>query len=984
MTQQFEKLVDCLNFIEQMKGFGIEPSPELLAEKARLEELENLNPDEYIFSKMKLYNKFMTPQKEQVVREMTDQLMSEADNATQPCLLLGKVQCGKTDTFLSIMSLCFDRGIDIAVVFQKPTNTLTDQTIKRLNDVEKGFGRFKDQQTYNQKVVISIWDILDLGKRGGLSECQLNDPAYKFILVVKKEDDNLMNLIELFRKSELMRSKKVLVCDDEADFASRNYYKRKGEIGLMKIAGFIEEFIKLPRYCRYLQITATPYSLYLQPDGSIQLRDGDEASPWLPRYTGLVPIHDKYVGGKQYYELSEEGTVDEEGYFHPSNMYGYLFEPVSEDCMAVLSARNEWFRESNVHSGVLNDFNYAVVSYIFATAVRSIQVKNKLNKKYKSSCLIHCEIAKTNHRWQEDLITDIILAIKDAFLNQANSDLHILDLERDAYDSLKQSNELGNKFELIHEKFPTFGEVEAEVKRILENGDYIVKVVNSENPVSTMLDKESGQLKLEQALNFFIGGSILDRGITIDKMLCFFYGRNPGKFQMDTVLQHARMYGARDKEDMACTRFFTTEKIYDVLKSINEIDTMMYDYLMAHRDTVQTNDFVSMVIGYDPRVNASAANKYTPSNTKVLKPYMRILPKGFQTGKEEAIGNTIQEIDRILDNYEPYKNLPDGEQFFLLDYETAVKLILKINSTFVYAAEYNNVEYEWDVTEMITALDRATFDTDGYIYCQVCKDREMSRERENIYDKRGRFIDSPEGGATNKLAKMTAKDRPVLTLLRQNGSAAKGWMGTPFYWPSLMLHDELNPGIFTINSNKKFRAPKAQVHMEALGNYPEEQLLHMTIINEYMFNILLGDKVEETRVIKKTTASLYLAKDLFGNYIKVEGTDPDKYYSLSSYNNGVFPFELRDIKYIHFRNSQDLSGSQFIVELDDECPFELVAKKGRQSDILFNARNEGAKILDDDICEWNVVFYIKTIHETVLTPKDAAHLETLRLEKGNR
>ena len=489
-------------------------------------------------------------------------------------------------------------------------------------------------------------------------------------------------------------SKKVLVCDDEADFASRNYYQRKGEISLMKIAEHIEHFITLPRVCRYLQITATPYSLYLQPDGSVQLRDGEEASPWLPRYTGLVPIHEKYIGGKQYYELSED----------ENSMYSCLFQPVEEECIDILSARNEFYLENNAHSDKLDSLNYAVVSYLFAAAVRSIQVKKKTNKKYYSSCLIHCEIAKRNHAWQEELITEIIEAIKNAFMNKANADLHILDLERDAYDSLKLSNELGNKYELIHEKFPTFGEVEAEVKRILEYNDYTINVVNSENPVSTMLN-EKGQLRLEQALNFFIGGNILDRGITIDNMLCFFYGRDPKKFQMDTVLQHARMYGARDKEDMACTRFFTTEDIYDVLKTINSIDSMMYDYLKAHRDTVQTNDFVSMVIGWDGRINASAASKYTPANTKVLKPKQRILPVGFQTGTEEEIAETIQQIDELIASCPGYADVTDEDPFFLMPYETAAEIIKLISTTWRYGAEYENVDYEFDANEMLTALD---------------------------------------------------------------------------------------------------------------------------------------------------------------------------------------------------------------------------------------------------------------------------------------
>ena len=239
-----EELNDYVEFL-QMKGKEI---PAWIAEEEeRLKRESSISDDEYIFSTMAAHNKFMTPEKEKVVREMADQLMMDGEKATQPCLLLGKVQCGKTDTFESIIGLCFDKGIDIAVVMTKGTNTLTNQTIQRL---ENDFRFFKDQRINGQRVIVSIYDILDLYHRGGLTDYQINNPANKFIIVVKKEKTNLEDLNELFELSEEMRKKKVLVCDDEADFASRNYYVRKGRADLCAIADLIEKFIKQPHYCR--------------------------------------------------------------------------------------------------------------------------------------------------------------------------------------------------------------------------------------------------------------------------------------------------------------------------------------------------------------------------------------------------------------------------------------------------------------------------------------------------------------------------------------------------------------------------------------------------------------------------------------------------------------------------------------------------------------------------------------------------------------
>lgn len=962
----FQNLDECQQYIDFLTAQGRTIPQNVLDEKARLEAEENINEEEFIFSTMAAHNKFMTPEKEKVVREMADQLLMDGEDAKQPCLLLGKVQCGKTDTFLSIMGLCFDRGIDIAVVMTKGTNTLTKQTIQRLSN---DFRFFKDQHKWDQKVIVSVWDVLDLYKRGGLSDFQLNNPANKFIIVVKKEKTNLQDLIALFEENPLMRSKRVLVCDDEADFASRAYYQRKGEMNLLRMAEYIETFIKLPEYIRYMQITATPYSLYLQPDGTVQLRGGEEASPWLPRYTAIVPIHGRYIGGKQYYVDSKD----------ENSMYSCLFTPVNPICLDILSARNEFYLKSLSHSDNLDSLNYAIVCYMFAAAIRTIQKRKTSNERYFSSCLIHCEIAKKNHAWQEELITGIITDIKNAFLQKSNTDLHILDLESDAYESFRESNRLGNEQGLINEDFPTFAEVEAEVKRILEYNDYIINVVNSEEAgkVATMLN-EKGQLRLEQSLNFFIGGSILDRGITIDNMLCFFYGRDPKKFQMDTVLQHARMYGARDKEDMACTRFFTTEAIYDVLDKMNEFDECMFDYLIKHKDSVQTDDFVSMVIGYDKRIKPSAQNKYTPANTKVLKPHQRILPVGFQTGDAAEIEAVVAEIDEIINNDANYKKITDDEPFFLMSREKAVDIIKKISTTYRYGEEFENVGFEWDDNEMITPIDHCTFDTDGDIYVLVRKDRNMSRERSDS-SKRTRWIDAPDDGRNDTApSRNIAEDRPVLMLLRQNGSRQQGWKDTAFYWPVLVLPKCIQAGIFTINDKKKFRAARKQIKLDTLKNYPKDKVLQLTIGRDFLFKIICGIKDVEYRDIKRTTASLYLKKDEFGEPILVEGTDPNKYYNLSSVNDFVFPFEIRDYDYLYLRASNDFSGSQAIVRLKSDEKFTMSCEPFEQQDYVHDEYGGGENISTLNAGLWTIQYNLADVLEYKIAQQDEESFELFK------
>jgi hypothetical protein len=959
--QVFNSYEEINDYIEYLEFKGKTVAQELYDERDRLKALESVDDSEYIFGTMAANNPFMNPKKEKVVRDMVEHLMEDGENATQPCLLMGKVQCGKTDTFESIIALAFDKGFDVAVVFTKGTNTLTSQTINRL----KGdFKHFEYNGRTDQRNIVRIYDILDDLKGRSVSRTELEDRKQKTIIVCKKEATNLARLKELFETDPLLRQQHVLFCDDEADFASRAYLKKQGKLDLLEIGKLIDDTLaaiaNAGGYYRFLQVTATPYSLFLQPDGTVKLRDDNEATCWLPRYTGLVPIHDKYVGGKHYFELSE----------NEESMFSYLTYLIDDDILGIARYGNEFVQGHGIHSQRLDDLSFAVVTYIFATAIRMIQMESE-GKDYRSSCLIHTEIKKESHQVQKDIIEQIINELKNAIIDNGNQDVHVQELEDSAYNSLWESHKLGVLEGLISVEWPTYSQVINKVRDILGRSDYKISIVNSNVSVSSMLNQK-GQLRLEQGLNFFIGGGILDRGITIDNMLCFFYGRSPGKFQMDTVLQHARMYGARSMEDMAVTRFYTTEEIYDVLKTINEIDSALYNYLEKHADRVQTEDFINVVFGYDKRINPSAANKYTPANTKVLKPRQRILPVAFQTGEAHEIAETVAKVDALLT--EIGANETD---IITTTFEKAVELINLINETYRYGDEFENKDYTWDPVEMITALDYVSFDSDGLVNLMLRRDRNISRERKNSKATKGRWQDAPVSGQELQEAREASEDRATLILIKENGLAENGWRNAPFYWPTLLMPENMDAGIFTINSNKKFRAPKKQLKLKTIDNYPPEEILHLTLKSELLFAILNGDQIQESREIKNTTAALYIAKDFFGSWQLSEDADPNKHYRLCSYNNGVFPWDIQPYKYIHFRASTDHSGSQLLVALDSEKPFELLADQGQQADYVYSSqtKGDGEDVEDDDVCQWTILFNIKKVLESLLTDNDKALFE---------
>src|SRR5687768_767448 len=73
------------------------------------------------------------PEEQTAIQGTVQELLTHSTTSVKPGMLLGKVQSGKTKTFLGVVALGFDNGFDIAVVLTKPTTALARQTYKRVS-----------------------------------------------------------------------------------------------------------------------------------------------------------------------------------------------------------------------------------------------------------------------------------------------------------------------------------------------------------------------------------------------------------------------------------------------------------------------------------------------------------------------------------------------------------------------------------------------------------------------------------------------------------------------------------------------------------------------------------------------------------------------------------------------------------------------------------------------------------------------------------
>lgn len=682
-----------------------------------------------------------------------DELLEKETSSQKPGVLLGKIQSGKTRAFIGIMALSFDNGYDAAIILTKGTKALLKQTVQRM---EKDFAEFIQQDK------AEVFDIMVMPDN--LTAYERNK---KLIIIVKKEVNNMRRILEkLASVYPDLREKRVLIVDDEADYASISFRKHAEAVEVGRISSQIDELRSIVQKVDYLQVTATPYSLYLQP--SI-VEDRVEFLPKRPAFTILLPKHDEYVGGDFYFNESE----NEDSIAH------FIFEEVSMEEREVLKEPDarRLKLEDVFSSNKIIVLRKAIINFLVGAIIRRIQQVNAGEPQQKYAFIAHSEIHRNSHGWQlgiiRALITDLAKIAKD-------SPQSLNTLVQESYDDVKKSIEKINTLTM-----PPVDHVISGIIKSLVDEHIMVTTVNSDKEVEELLDSE-GQLKLRNPMNIFIGGQILDRGVTVNNLIGFYYGRKPKRFQQDTVLQHSRMYGARPFNDLAVTRFYTTRDIYEVMRRIHEFDSALRE---AFEKGDHSNGVYFIRKDVTGRLVPCSPNKLLLSSLATLRPHKRLLPIGFQTDYKSNIRNTVGQIDEIVLGWFTGK---DENEPTLVALNECMQVINLISNTIELDESYS---FNWKTfkasLEHLSLHSRNTSET-GKVWILVRKGRNAKRIREG-----GRPENAPDTPQREGvIVKRVSVDTPSLMLLRQNGTKEDGWRDAEFWWPVLMTPQNTEVTIF--------------------------------------------------------------------------------------------------------------------------------------------------------------------------------------------
>jgi hypothetical protein len=190
-------------------------------------------------------------------------------------------------------------------------------------------------------------------------------------------------------------------------------------------------------------------------------------------------------------------------------------------------------------------------------------------------------------------------------------------------------------------------------------------------------------------------------------------------------------------------------------------------------------------------------NKILVATTQTIRPHKRILPIGFQSGYKtgaSGIGKMIEALDEKVADLCGFNSAAPK----LVPLATAIALLDDIEPT-LHFPEDDAPPFSWDAAKAaLTHLSHQHADPAqrGKVLVWAAEGRDSARMASA--SSHATYIETPDSEKTEgQLAKTYAIDHPILFLLRQDGTAQKGWRDTPFYWPVIRAQANTPTAIYT-------------------------------------------------------------------------------------------------------------------------------------------------------------------------------------------
>lgn len=430
-------------------------------------------------------------------------------------IMIGKVQSGKTSSFIGLAALAMDNGYPLIVVLGGTKKNLVDQNRDR---IDQYFNNSKDVHVmaiggeHDNSSVLEEGFIKDLINNGD-----------KVVLVVLKKSQRMERVSDMIRTEVGLEP--VLIVDDEGDEATPN-----GKVFQGKASSTYSSAIKLmnvPKRCGFISVTATPQANYL-------INSDDALSP---KFGVLIQPGEGYCG------LSV---------FHGGDKNRF-FREISEEDSEAMELLDDNIPESFLRAFAMFFVGAALRTYNGDYDKHAMLVHNTGNK--EPQFVVAERLKSLLNRWNNYVQIHADGIPDDTYTNRIERYF------KGAYEDLRQTN--------TH--LPDYEQLEPHIAQAFKDCQKKILICNG--------DRDDSADQKHKKNNIFVGGNKLQRGITIDGLsVTYMTRRAKQKSTVDTTEQRARWFGYRMKHLNVC-RLYTTMRIENDYSSILEHEEEFWSHI---------------------------------------------------------------------------------------------------------------------------------------------------------------------------------------------------------------------------------------------------------------------------------------------------------------------------------------------------------------------------------------------------------------------
>lgn len=623
-------------------------------------------------------------------------------------LLYGRIQSGKTVAMISFCAAAIDNGFRVIVVLTSDFVKLVEQTADRFTAL--------DGPLIRNALQSDNW-------HDDCEHVMKHVAKHGVVFICTKNQQRLTSLVDFLNEIGAA-DYPAIVLDDEADQATldttvaarasgrKNAPSQPSAIHRKTVQDDEGQSIRQSlRHHIFVQVTATPYALLLQ----------NVENDLRPSFTQLLEPGEGYTGGEAFFgvEHVEEGEPP--------------FVSIDEDEAAQIDSG-----ASVPPSGLQR----AIAFFLIAAGAQN--VLDPVSRSAGQNFLCHTSQKTADHAQLAALIRGYLNRLSDD-LEANRTDGEIMMRLQGGYDELLRTLTAPPPFEDILER----------IKKRLPRRE--VPIVNSAN----------SPVEFGRQLNFIVGGNILGRGLTIDNLLVTYYLRRAKVSQMDTVLQHARMFGYR-RVLMPYTRVFLPESLGARFHFIHMAERNLRRQLAANGGTGK------IVVETMSSLRATRLNVLDTRNLAAYEAGEQIYPGAASFARKD--------LERAPHIEAAIKKLCGGA----LREAEFVQVPMEGLSALIAELPFNeDLANMWDPDMLMRVLERmsARYEDKGFLFY-----RSMRRTKEILATG---ALSGPE------LDDARSRGAPVLCVFRDDGRGLKTKEGGQTYWyPTLVLPSNMATQLF--------------------------------------------------------------------------------------------------------------------------------------------------------------------------------------------